>query len=110
MRRSDLPPLVRRWAEGENGTVTMTLTGAHGVAESRTDPLVRAAHEDADYVLCDGTPPFLGAVLNGHRTAVDRIPGRDAMRDIAAAAPRRSPLSQPLSVARRPAAGNTRPG
>lgn len=109
MRRSDLQPLVRRWAEGRCRTITMTLTGAHGVAESRTDPAVRAAHEDADYVLCDGTPPFLGAVLHGHRAAVDRIPGRDAMREIAAAAAglglKQAFVGGPPGLAERAAAG-----
>lgn len=64
----------------------MTLTGAHGVAESRVDEDVQRAHDDADYVLCDGTPPWLGGMMRGHRRDVDRIPGRDAMREIAAAA------------------------
>src|SRR5690606_15508633 len=52
-------------------------------AEASLD--VRRAHEAADYVLCDGTPPWIGGVLLGHRLAVDRIPGRDAMRELASA-------------------------
>jgi len=63
----------------------MTLTGAHGVAEARVHEDIRRAHDAADYVLCDGTPPWIAGVLLGHRRAVDRIPGRDAMREIAAA-------------------------
>lgn len=86
MRRADLKPLVLRWAGDPGSTLSMTLTGAHGVTESLNDPAVRRAHEDADFVLCDGTPPFLGALLHGHGARVDRIPGRDAMREIAAAA------------------------
>lgn len=86
IRRSDLGPVVQSWAEQPAASITMTLTGAHGVAESRRSPAIRAAHEDADYVLCDGTPPWLGAVIQGHGDRVDRIPGRDAMREIARAA------------------------
>jgi N-acetylglucosaminyldiphosphoundecaprenol N-acetyl-beta-D-mannosaminyltransferase len=85
IRRCDLTPLISDWAAGPAHSVTMTLTGAHGIHESRRDPVVQSAHDDADYVLCDGTPPWLGAVIGGHRNAVDRIPGRDAMREIAAA-------------------------
>jgi N-acetylglucosaminyldiphosphoundecaprenol N-acetyl-beta-D-mannosaminyltransferase len=86
IRRSDLAPLVRSWAAHPAASITMTLTGAHGVAESRRSPAIRAAHDDADYVLCDGTPPWLGAVIQGCGDRVDRIPGRDAMREIAGAA------------------------
>lgn len=84
IRRCDLKPLISDWAAGPAQSVTMTLTGAHGIHESRRNPAVQRAHDDADYVLCDGTPPWLGAVVGGHRDAVDRIPGRDAMREIAA--------------------------
>lgn len=86
IRRRDLAPLVRSWAAHPAASITMTLTGAHGVAESRHSPAIHAAHEDADYVLCDGTPPWLGAYIRGHGDHVDRIPGRDAMREIARAA------------------------
>jgi N-acetylglucosaminyldiphosphoundecaprenol N-acetyl-beta-D-mannosaminyltransferase len=86
IRRADLAPLIRSWAGEPARSLTMTLTGAHGVAECRRDPVVQRAHDDADFVLCDGTPPWLGAVARGHGSLVDRIPGRDAMRDIAAAA------------------------
>lgn len=87
IRRADLEPLVRTWAHSNPvASLTMTLTGAHGVAESRGNPAIQAAHDDADFVLCDGTPPWLGAVIAGHGDRVDRIPGRDAMRTIASAA------------------------
>jgi N-acetylglucosaminyldiphosphoundecaprenol N-acetyl-beta-D-mannosaminyltransferase len=87
IRRADLQPLVRSWTgRSPAASVTMTLTGAHGITECHRSPAVRAAHEDADYVLCDGTPPWLGAFIRGHGRRVDRIPGRDAMREIAAAA------------------------
>jgi N-acetylglucosaminyldiphosphoundecaprenol N-acetyl-beta-D-mannosaminyltransferase len=87
IRRADLRPLVHDWAERRpTRSITMTLTGAHGVAESRRDAAVQAAHDDADLVLCDGTPPWLGGAIRGHAAAVDRIPGRDAMREIALAA------------------------
>lgn len=87
IRRKDLQPLVRRWAARNPArSMTMTLTGAHGLTESRGNAEVRAAHDDADYVLCDGTPPWLCAFITGRGNDVDRIPGRDAMREIASAA------------------------
>jgi N-acetylglucosaminyldiphosphoundecaprenol N-acetyl-beta-D-mannosaminyltransferase len=86
IRRTDLQPLVHAWAAAGSPSLTMTLTGAHGVTECRVDAQVQAAHDDADFVLCDGTPPWLGGVIRGHAGEVDRIPGRDAMREIAAAA------------------------
>jgi N-acetylglucosaminyldiphosphoundecaprenol N-acetyl-beta-D-mannosaminyltransferase len=88
IRRADLRPLVRTWAAGGDApeSLTMTLTGAHGVAEAAADADVQRAHDNADFVLCDGTPPWLGGVIRGQRRAVDRIPGRDAMREIASAA------------------------
>ncbi|MBR9991378.1 MAG: WecB/TagA/CpsF family glycosyltransferase [Gemmatimonadetes bacterium] len=87
IRRADLKPLVSGWAARQPApSMTMTLTGAHGLTESRVNPEIQAAHEDADIVLCDGTPPWLGAVIHGHARQVDRIPGRDAMREIASAA------------------------
>jgi N-acetylglucosaminyldiphosphoundecaprenol N-acetyl-beta-D-mannosaminyltransferase len=86
VRRADLAPLIRDWAHSPAPSLTMTLTGAHGVAECRRHPSVQQAHDDADFILCDGTPPWLGAFVRGQGTLVDRIPGRDAMREIAAAA------------------------
>lgn len=86
VRRADLAPLVRSWSSGPAPSLTMTLTGAHGVTECRGDPAVQQAHDDADFILCDGTPPWLGAFVRGQGALVDRIPGRDAMREIAAAA------------------------
>jgi N-acetylglucosaminyldiphosphoundecaprenol N-acetyl-beta-D-mannosaminyltransferase len=86
LRRADLQPLVRSWARPAAPSLTMTLTGAHGVTECRRHPAVQFAHDDADFVLCDGTPPWLGAFILGNGRLVDRIPGREAMREIAAAA------------------------
>lgn len=85
--RADLQPLVRSWAgRSTPASLTMTLTGAHGVAECRRSPAIQAAHDDADYILCDGTPPWVGAFISGLGKQVDRIPGREAMREITAAA------------------------
>lgn len=86
IRRRDLQPLVTSWAAEEPRTLSITLTGAHGVTESLHDPEVQRAHDDADFVLCDGTPPFIGAVLRGHRTEIDRILGIEAMLSISSAA------------------------
>ncbi|MGH7448143.1 MAG: WecB/TagA/CpsF family glycosyltransferase [Longimicrobiales bacterium] len=47
---------------------------------------MQRAHDDADFVLCDGTPPYIAGVLRGHRSVVDRIPGLVAMFEISAAA------------------------
>jgi N-acetylglucosaminyldiphosphoundecaprenol N-acetyl-beta-D-mannosaminyltransferase len=109
VRRSELRALVRDWTDACTTSRTMTLTGAHGVAESRAHADVQRAHDDADYVLCDGTPPWLGGVLRGHRRAVDRIPGRDAMREIAASAAsagvRQAFIGGPPGLAERTQAG-----
>jgi N-acetylglucosaminyldiphosphoundecaprenol N-acetyl-beta-D-mannosaminyltransferase len=86
IRRADLAPLIRAWARQPAPSLSMTLTGAHGVTESRVLPSVQAAHEDADFVLCDGTPPYVAAVLSGHGAAVDRIPGLVAMLEVSAEA------------------------
>jgi N-acetylglucosaminyldiphosphoundecaprenol N-acetyl-beta-D-mannosaminyltransferase len=86
IRRAELRPLLRAWAVQSDHSLSMTLTGAHGVTESRSHPLVQQAHDDADFVLCDGTPPFIAAVLSGHGAAVDRIPGLVAMYEISSEA------------------------
>lgn len=86
IRRAELRPLLRAWAAGPAPSLSMTLTGAHGVTESRENPVVQQAHDDADFVLCDGTPPHLAAVLSGHGRSVDRIPGFVAMFELSAEA------------------------
>lgn len=86
IRRAELRPLLRAWADQSGRSLSMTLTGAHGIAESRSQPAVQQAHDDADYVLCDGTPPYIAAVLRGHGAVVDRIPGLVAMLEISAEA------------------------
>jgi N-acetylglucosaminyldiphosphoundecaprenol N-acetyl-beta-D-mannosaminyltransferase len=82
IRRAELRPLLREWAAASDQSISMTLTGAHGVTECRRQSSVQAAHDDADLVLCDGTPPYLAAVLRGHGAAVDRIPGLVAMLEL----------------------------
>jgi N-acetylglucosaminyldiphosphoundecaprenol N-acetyl-beta-D-mannosaminyltransferase len=86
IRRAELRPVLRAWASRPGPSLSMTLTGAHGVTESRSQPAVQQAHDDADFVLCDGTPPYIAAVLRGHGADVDRIPGLVAMLEISAEA------------------------
>lgn len=74
---------VQDWIADPTRTVVITLTGAHGVYESRRDVAVSDAHASADLVLCDGTPPYIAAVIAGLRHSVDRIPGRVATAIIA---------------------------
>ena len=87
--RQGLKDSVVAWLDGGSHSMMVTLTGAHGVHESKRNQAVRRAHAEADIVLCDGTPPFIAAILSGYRRKVDRIPGREATRIIADVAARR---------------------
>lgn len=86
IRRDELQPFVHEWVQSGARSMSVLLSGAHGLSESRRFPRIQQAHDEADLVLCDGVPAFVAGVLQGHRRSVSRITGLAAMVEIGSAA------------------------